>query len=187
MNCNETAIMNCELCSKSFSRLDSLNRHRQTVHTGRQSVSSISIDSQSAPESDSEIDSQSSDKDLECLDVKFLEYIKGLLTAANDNHVEIRKFGLTDAIATYEPDEPEECEPPNKRLKGAEANCSDESESESEVESEEPGSEDESEDFILDNDQISCVLAIINLLIDGKLFIDKNTLSHIVTSLIYPD
>jgi len=138
-------------------------------------------------ESDSETHSQSSGADTECLDTQLLEYIKGLLTAANESHIEIRKDGLADAISTYDPDESDECEPRNKRLKRSEDNCSDESESESEHESEEPGSEDESEDFVLDNDQISGVLAIINLAIDGKLVIDKNTLSHIVTSLIYPD
>jgi len=177
--------MICELCSKSFNRLDSFNRHRQTVHMKRQPKSTVSRNPEEMSDSGSNSESDSQSSDSQCLEFSFLEHIKELLTAAHNNHIEIRKDGLIDIIETYDPDESSCDEPPEKRSKGEYDSCSEQTESEGENDSEEPSSEDEPDDFILDQDQISFLLHMINLIINDGLQIDKNTLLHIATSLTY--
>jgi len=166
----------------------------QTVHTDDDS-------NDSSPSHTSKADSN--DSRISQMDANLLEYIKGLLLAANDKHIEIKKVGLLNLIEQYEKENPQESdETVEPQSDGSESDSSQasvdsagepstkrskQSDSESESDSSETSSgPTEIEDFILDEDQVSFLLSFINLAIDNKISINDRILCQLISSLEDP-
>ena len=141
----------------------------QTVHTDEDSNDSTTSQTSEA---------HSQDSGVSVIDADLLEYVKGLLLAANDKHIEIKKVGLLDLIEQYETEQ-ESDEPPTKQSRHAES----EAESESSQQSMDSTECIEIEDFTLDEDQVSFILSLINLAMDNKICLNKTTLVEMIDSL----